>query len=106
MYITEVLTKTKKKAKSPIGAVWTVYQVARQLGIEKALGTDRNGKPALWQVIHERYKDLALVERAFRTSKTAELEMRPVYVQTEPSTRGHALVVVTRKKLKNQRKKR
>jgi hypothetical protein len=34
-----------------IGAVWTVYQVARRLGIEKALGTTRDGKLALWQVI-------------------------------------------------------
>src|SRR2546425_9690137 len=33
------------------GAVWTVYQVARRLGIAKALGTTRDGKLALWQVI-------------------------------------------------------
>src|SRR5262245_11161437 len=33
------------------GAVWTVYHVARRLGIEKALGTTREGKLALWQVI-------------------------------------------------------
>jgi hypothetical protein len=34
-----------------IGAVWTVYQLTKQLGIEKALGFDRAGKLALWQVI-------------------------------------------------------
>lgn len=34
-----------------IGAVWTVYQVARRLGIERALGTQRAGKVALWQVM-------------------------------------------------------
>src|SRR6516165_8497570 len=33
------------------GAVWTVYQVARRLGIEQALGTTRDGKLALWHVI-------------------------------------------------------
>src|SRR5919109_2905824 len=33
------------------GAVWTVYHVARRLGIEKALGTTRAGKLALWQVM-------------------------------------------------------
>jgi len=33
------------------GAVWTVYHVARRLGIDKALGTTRDGKLALWQVI-------------------------------------------------------
>src|SRR5919109_4604864 len=33
------------------GAVWTVYHIARRLGIEKALGTTRAGKLALWQVV-------------------------------------------------------
>src|SRR5262245_57080312 len=33
------------------GAVWTVYHVARRLGIAQALGTTRDGKLALWQVI-------------------------------------------------------
>src|SRR2546427_5102632 len=33
------------------GAVWTVYHVARRLGIAQALGTTREGKLALWQVI-------------------------------------------------------
>jgi len=33
------------------GAVWTVYHVARRLEIEQALGTTREGKLALWQVI-------------------------------------------------------
>ncbi|GBD97335.1 MAG TPA: hypothetical protein ENG83_07690 [Nitrospirae bacterium] len=46
------------------------------------------------QVIHDRYKDLAEVEQAFRTCKTAMLEMRPWYVWSEKSTRGHALVVM------------
>jgi hypothetical protein len=44
--------------------------------------------------VHARYKDLALVEQAFRTSKTVELEMRPIHVRKEESTRGHALVVM------------
>jgi transposase len=46
------------------------------------------------QIIHNRYKDLAEVERAFRTFKTDFLEVRPVYVQTEKSTRGHVIVVM------------
>ncbi len=46
------------------------------------------------QVIHDRYKDLAQVEQAFRTCKTGLLEMRPWYVTREDSTRGHALVVM------------
>lgn len=34
-----------------IGAVWTIYTVAKRLGIEKVLGSERAGKLALWQVI-------------------------------------------------------
>ena len=41
---------TLKQGRS-FGAVWTVYHVARRLGIDKALGTTREGKLALWQVM-------------------------------------------------------
>ena len=46
------------------------------------------------KIIHDRYKDLALIEHAFRTFKTGHLEVRPVYVRTEDHTRAHALVVM------------
>jgi len=34
-----------------VGAVWTVYEVAKGLGREKALGTGVAGKLAFWQVM-------------------------------------------------------
>jgi hypothetical protein len=34
-----------------VGAVWVIYDMARRLGIEAALGTDFAGKLALWQVM-------------------------------------------------------
>ena len=34
-----------------IGAVWVLSQLARELGLVAALGSDRQGKLALWQVI-------------------------------------------------------
>ena len=46
------------------------------------------------ETIHKRYKDLAHVERGFRTSKTGHLELRPIHVRTEKSTRGHVFVVM------------
>jgi transposase len=46
------------------------------------------------ETLHERYCDLENVERAFRTMKTTHLEMRPVFVRKEQSTRGHAFVVM------------
>jgi transposase len=46
------------------------------------------------QIIHDRYKDLTLVEKAFRNCKTTFLEVQPVFVRTENSTRGHVLTVM------------
>ncbi len=58
------------------------------------LKTDLTTEQADAQTVHRRYKDLAQVEQAFRISKTVQLEMRPLYVRTQASTRGHALVVM------------
>jgi hypothetical protein len=56
--------------------------------------TDLPQSAASKQVVHDRYKDLAEVEQAFRTCKTAHLETRPIYVRTAEHTRGHVLVVM------------
>jgi len=58
------------------------------------LKSDLRKEVASKETIHNRYKDLALVEWAFRTSKTATLEVRPVHVRTESHTRGHVFVVM------------
>jgi transposase len=58
------------------------------------LKTDLPESAATKQVIHDRYKDLAEVEQAFRNCKTAHLEARPIYVRTADHTRGHVLVVM------------
>jgi len=58
------------------------------------LKTDLPQEFASKERVNARYKDLAMVEWAFRTCKTGMLEMRPVYVQLESRTRGHALVVM------------
>jgi len=58
------------------------------------LKTDLNRKVAGKETIHSRYKDLARVEWAFRTSKTVQLEMRPVNVRLASRTRGHVFVVM------------
>lgn len=56
--------------------------------------TDLPREAADKRTVHDRYKDLALVEKAFRNCKTSFLEVRPVYVRTEKSTRGHVLTVM------------
>lgn len=58
------------------------------------LKTDVPVQVADKELIHDRYKDLAMVETAFRTCKTSHLEVRPVFVRTEANTRGHVLVVM------------
>ena len=58
------------------------------------LKTDLSKRQAAKETVHDRYKDLAQVEWAFRTSKTTHLEARPVFVCLESRTRGHLLVVM------------
>ena len=56
--------------------------------------TDLAESVASKQVVHDRYKDLAQVEQAFRTCKTVHLETRPIHVRTAEHTRAHVLVVM------------
>jgi len=56
--------------------------------------TDLPASVASKQIVHDRYKDLAEVEQAFRTCKTVHLETRPIHVRTAEHTRGHVLVVM------------
>lgn len=58
------------------------------------LKTDLSPSTASKELIHARYKDLALVEWAFRTSKTVQLEIRPIHVRLANRTRAHAFVVM------------
>jgi hypothetical protein len=58
------------------------------------LKTDLPPAQAPKEMVHDRYKDLASVEQAFRTCKTAHLEVRPLFLRREARTRAHALVVM------------
>ncbi|HKZ41220.1 MAG TPA: IS1634 family transposase, partial [Candidatus Hodarchaeales archaeon] len=44
--------------------------------------------------VHRRYRDLTLVERAFRTIKTGYLEVRPIFLRKETRTRAHVFVTM------------
>ena len=80
----------------------TVKLTVNQPALEEAarldgcyvIKTDLPDSAASKQAVHDRYKDLAQVEQAFRTCKTAHLEMRPIHVRTAEHTRGHVLVVM------------
>ena len=58
------------------------------------LKTDLTPQQASKELVHDRYTDLASVEQAFRTCKTAHLEVRPIFLRREARTRAHALVVM------------
>jgi transposase len=58
------------------------------------LKSDLPPEAATKEIIHDRYKDLSLVESAFRRSKTVHLELRPIHVRLATRTRGHVFVVM------------
>src|SRR5437867_6286706 len=58
------------------------------------LKTDLTPAQAPKEMVHDRYKDLASVEQAFRTCKTAHLEVRPIFLRLAERTRAHAFVVM------------
>ena len=66
-------------------------QAAAQLDGCYAVETDLKASQADAQTVHDRYKDLAYVERDFRTLKTGHLEFRPWFVCTADNTQAHAL---------------
>ena len=66
-------------------------QAAAQLDGCYVVETDLQAPQADAQTIHDRYKDLAFVERDFRTLKSGHLEFRPWFVCTQDNTQAHAL---------------
>ncbi len=71
--------RLKEKSKFDGCYVWTT-----ELGKEEASDLE----------IFERYKDLKYVEDDFRTFKSNFLEIRPIYVRTVESTKGHIFITM------------
>jgi transposase len=69
-------------------------QAAAQLDGCYVIETDLKMSQADAQTVHDRYKDLARVERDFRTLKTGHMEFRPWFVCTEDNTQAHALTAM------------
>lgn len=55
--------------------------------------------------IHSRYKGLSVVENAFRTMKTALLEMRPIFVRKAGRTRAHVFIIMLAHMIEHQLRK-
>jgi hypothetical protein len=99
----------EKEGRLKLGSIVTVTAENRQITVEinegylaeaaeldgcYVLKTDLPAIVASKETIHNRYRDLADVEKAFRTCKTGHLELRPIYVRKDSRTRGHAFVVM------------
>jgi len=72
----------------------SAQQEAAKLDGCYVLKTDLTPAQAPKEIVHDRYQDLASVEHAFRTCKTAHLEVRPLFLRREERTRAHAFVVM------------
>ena len=72
----------------------SAQQEAAKLDGCYVLKTDLTPAQAKKEIVHDRYKDLASVEQAFRSCKTAHLEVRPLFLRLAERTRAHAFVVM------------
>lgn len=57
-----------------------------------AMKTNLDKQAVKAKVIHDRYKDLAQVEYAFKNIKTEQLQVRPIYLRREDRTRAHVFI--------------
>jgi hypothetical protein len=85
------LKLTVKKKRLALALDAQALNAAAQLDGCYVVETDLQTRQADAQTIHDRYKDLALVERDFRTLKTGHLDFRPWFVCTTVNTQAHAL---------------
>ena len=56
--------------------------------------TDLTKEEASKETVHARYKDLALVERAFRAMKQSHLEIRPLFLRREDRTKAYVFITM------------
>jgi len=94
------LKLTTKKQRLALSLDAPALQAAAQLDGCYVVETDLKTSQTDAQTIHDRYKDLAFVERDFRTLKTGHLEFRPWFVCTEDNTQAHALTSMLALKLR------
>jgi hypothetical protein len=88
------LKLTVKKKRLVLKSDAQVLQEEAKLDGCYVVESDLKAAQADAQTIHDRYTDLELVERDFRTLKTGHLEFRPWFVTREENTQAHALTAM------------
>jgi hypothetical protein len=81
---------SSKASRREAGSSLALQQAAQLDGCYVA-ETDLKTSQADADLIHDRYKDLALVERDFHTFKTGHLDFCPWFVCSEDNIRAHTL---------------
>ncbi len=94
MKLSEWVTVTAEDKEIKLGINQDVLREKAKLDGCYVLKSDLSPEVATKEIIHNRYKDLSLVEAAFRSSKTVHLELRPIHVRLATRTRGHVFVVM------------
>jgi len=92
--LSEWATITAENKEIMLGINQDVLREEAKLDGCYVLKSDLSPEVATKEIIHNRYKDLSLVESAFRSSKTVYLELRPIHVRLATRTRGHVFVVM------------
>ena len=88
------LTVTAEDRRLGLSVAEEILQEKIRLDGCYVIKTDLTKEAADTETVHTRYKDLASVEYGFRTCKTDFLEVRPVFVRNEKSSRGHVFTVM------------
>ena len=89
--VADWLQLSVKKGRLVLSLDGAALQAEAQLDGCYVVESDLKAHQADAQTIHDRYKDLAFVERDFRTLKMGHLEFRPWFVCTQDNTHAHAL---------------
>ena len=92
--LSEWATITAENKEIMLGINQDVLREEAKLDGCYVLKSDLSPEVATKEIIRNRYKDLSLVELAFRSSKTVYLELRPIHVRLATRTRGHVFVVM------------
>jgi transposase len=78
--------------KASIEVIKEAWSKAAELDGCYVLKTDLATNIMDTKTVHERYKDLAKVERGFRTIKTGLLEVRPIWLRKKNRTQAHVFI--------------
>ena len=92
LLINSLVTIAIEERKASVEVIEESWSKAAELDGCYVLKTDLAANIVDAKTVHDRYKDLAKVERGFRTIKTGLLEVRPIWLRKNQRTRAHVFV--------------